>query len=843
MVKLAGCLIFICTLFCFSCTNNPESYRVIQFNEGWQFTSTNYEKSYEAKVPGSVHTDLFNNKLIPDPFIGNVETDLQWIDSVEWIYIKTFNKPKGLLPTDQLELIFKGLDTYADVYLNDSLLFTANNMFLPWKSKIRQESLLEVNRLIIKFRPVIKEELQQYKKLNYELPGGPRIFTRKAAYQYGWDWAPKYISCGIWQNVEFHIWNKVRIQDINYKITDLDSTLAKINIQTTIESIDDILTTIDLKSIDENLNFQFKNVEIQKGIHNYNFEIEIQNPKLWWVRNLGNPFLYRFDVSLKSKNEIYDLKKINIGLRTIELIREPDKHGESFYFKLNGVPAFMKGANYVPQSSFPGAVTDDQYLQIIEDVKASNMNMLRVWGGGIYEKEIFYELCDEAGIMIWQDFMFANAMYPNDNELIENIKKETSYQVNRLSKHPSIAVWCGNNEMDEAWHNWGWSRSYSKKDSTEIWNNYVEIFHEILPKIVDSLNPLISYTSSSPLFGRGNPRSSFEGDNHYWYVWHDAYDFDWYNKVTGRFMSEFGFQSFPSIETIEYFDTSENKGKDSELMLAHQKHHKGNFLINHYMKDYFPVPENFEDFVYISQLLQAEGIRTGILAQRRAKPFCMGSLYWQLNDCWPAISWSGIDYNGNWKALHYFAKEDFKNIILNPYINKDTLEVFAISDSIVPVDLKLKIILMDFEGNSKSSEVLNFIMENDSSKKVYMKSISNLIGNNNPENHLIQLKLSNNKVILDTRNVYFTEPKNLVLPEYEMNIATNAISEGYEIRITSKKLIKNLYIHIPKKGKLSNNFFDLLPNYEMRILFKTQEKIDNLENLIKFKSLNQNQKK
>jgi len=497
----------------------------------------------------------------------------------------------------------------------------------------------------------------------------------------------------------------------------------------------------------------------------------------------------------------------------------------------------MKGANYIPQSSFPGIVTNDQYFKIIADAKSANMNMLRVWGGGIYEKEIFYDLCDEAGILIWQDFMFANAMYPKDSLFLKNIKKEAGFQVDRLSKHPSIAVWCGNNEIDEAWHNWGWSTNYSKTDSTEIWNNYVSIFQKLLPEIVERYSSNIPYTSSSPLFGRGNSRSSFEGDNHYWYVWHDAYDFDWYNKVTGRFMSEFGFQSFPSPEAIEYFDSSKSKSIDSEVMMAHQKHHKGNFLINHYMKDYYPIPNEFEDFIYVSQLLQAEGIRTGILAQRRAKPYCMGSLYWQLNDCWPAISWSSIDYLGNWKALHYYAKQDFKNVIINPYIHNDTVDIFIASDSLHSLNAQLDITLLNFKGEKLHFDQKHINIENTSSSW-YSKSIIELLKKYNPNKTLLLVELKSNQIIIDSRIIFFTQPKNLFLSEFDIDTKTNPIKEGYEILFNSKNLIKNLYIHIPIKGQLSDNYFDLLPNTEKKVIFITKEKIKNFNEVMEFNSLN-----
>ncbi|NOQ23786.1 MAG: glycoside hydrolase family 2 protein [Bacteroidales bacterium] len=822
-----------------SCSFEESSHRIISLNNNWEFTSEIYNQTYPAIIPGSIHTDLFQNNLILDPFSGENENYLQWIDTLMWIYTTEFKKPDGLKSDEGLEIIFKGLDTYADVYLNDSLLFSANNMFVPWKIKIDPNQLKIKNTLSVKLKPAIKEELKLYKNLSFELPEGSRAYTRKAAYHYGWDWGPKYITSGIWQNVELHIWNTARIKELNYSIQNLDSSVAKVNIHVSLESEKDFKGTLKLNSTNQEINYSIEDITIKKGIHDYNIPVEIKKPKLWWTHNLGVPFLYKFEAQLIENKQIFDSKKINIGLRTIELIREPDDFGESFYFKLNGIPVFMKGANYIPLSSFPGNVKDIQYNKIISDAVNANMNMLRVWGGGIYEKDIFYDLCDKEGILIWQDFMFANNMFPNDSMFLENIKNEAEFQVNRLKKHPSIAVWCGNNEIDEAWHNWGWSNSYSKKDSAELWNNYVDIFHKILPEIIKENSPEISYTSSSPLFGRGNSRSSTEGDNHYWYVWHDAYDFDWYNKVTGRFMSEFGFQSFPSIETIEYFDTSVNKSIDSEVMLVHQKHHKGNFLINHYMKDYYPVPENFEDFIYISQLLQAEGIRTGILAQRRAKPFCMGSLYWQLNDCWPAISWSSIDYSGNWKALHYFAKDDFKNIIIDPYLNKDSLEIFIVSDSLKNLDIDLRLSLMNFEGEIKHIKSYQSVIPKNSSKLVYKKAISEILNHADLNKYFLFIELSHNKKILDSRHVYFTKQKDLELTKFEIDTKIKPISGGFEIRLKTKSLIKNLYIQVPIKGQWSENYFDLLPNIEKRITFRTEVEIKNITDKMTYNSLNQ----
>lgn len=832
-------LVVIAILFNIQCFANTGEilHQRIDLNTDWVFTSNKYHKSFPARIPGSIHTDLYRNDLITDPFVGNNESKLQWIDSLQWIYQKEFKKPKTN-SGDHIEIVFKGLDIYADVYINDSLFATANNMFVPVTIEVDPDFLGRKNLLKVVFKPTIKEATKSYLKLDYELPGAERSCARKAAYQFGWDWAPKYISAGIWQDVEMHIWNTAKINHVQYSFEKLDTAEAVVNFKLDIESDKVFFGNILLECTEFGIKEIIKKVPLVKGESTFEYKTKIRHPKLWWTHNLGDPFLYPFDVKILNDKDLLDNKSLKVGLRTIELVREPDQFGESFYFKLNGVPVFMKGANYVPQSSFPGNVSENQYHKLITDVKDANMNMLRVWGGGIYEKDIFYELCDENGILIWQDFMFANTMFPNDSAFLQTVKNEAEYQVKRLGKHPSIAVWCGNNEIDEAWHNWGWSRSYSKSDSAEIWNNYQYIFHDLLPEVVRNSGVGIPYTSSSPLFGRGNSRSSSEGDNHYWYVWHDAYDFDWYNKVTGRFMSEFGFQSFPGLKTIEYFDHSEKKETDSEVMMAHQKHHWGDFLINKYMSDYYLVPEEFEDFVYVSQLLQAKGIRTGILAQRRAKPFCMGSLYWQLNDCWPAISWSSIDYSGNWKALHYFAKQDFKNIIVSPYLTNDSLKLYVVSDSLSDVYMHIDISLMDFYGKIKNKVSSVMTIPKNSSQVIFHEHLNNVLGQNSSKKHFLYVELKANDKIIDNRTVLFEKPKDVDLNEKTYYINFNKIKEGYEIILKSTILIKSLYIEPLAEGELTENFFDLIPGKEKRIIFKTRKNLDIPPNYFKYKSLN-----
>jgi len=822
--------------------SNPKEdlHKIINLNSDWEFTSEIFDKYYPAKVPGSVHTDLFYNHLIPDPFTGINENSLQWIDTLVWVYKTEFKKPKNLNPDDQVEIVFKGLDTYADVFINDSLLFSANNMFKPWSFKIDASSLKNRNILKVKFYPTSIEENKQLQKADYKLPEGSRIYTRKAAYHYGWDWGPKYITAGIWQDVELHIWNTTKIGNVRYYVEEIDSLKAVVNFSVDIESVKDFFFgKIQAECSESAIMYSIEKLPIIKGQSTFSFKLTIEKPRLWWTHNLGEPFLYDFKIKLFKDQTILHQEKLKVGLRKVELVRESDGYGESFYFKLNNVPVFMKGANYIPQSSFPGDVSNNKYHQLIDDVVEANMNMLRVWGGGIYEKDIFYELCDSAGILVWQDFMFANSMYPDDSIFLQNIKQEAKYQVKRLSKHPSIALWCGNNEIDEAWHNWGWANGYSFQDSTEIWENYLNIFHEILPGVVSEISPVTSYISTSPLFGRGNPRSSFEGDNHYWYVWHDAYDFDWYNKVTGRFMSEFGFQSFPGKETINYFYPADDKKLDSDVIQAHQKHHRGSFLINDYMERYYPVPKGFDDFVYISQLLQAEGIRTGILAQRRAKPFCMGSLYWQLNDCWPAVSWSGIDYTGDWKALQYFVREDFKNMIIDPYLHNDTLDIYIVSDSMQNVSADLCVSVMDFYGQVKSKSIYPVTVGANKSTKIYSESLSVILNKSRENNHMVFCELEHNKRILDSRTVFFKKPKDLQLNKINIVYKIKEIDEGYELVLKSSVFIKNICLELPLKGEWSENYFDFLPKTEKRVVFKTKERIPVVAAALRFRSVNQ----
>ena len=443
------------------------------------------------------------------------------------------------------------------------------------------------------------------------------------------------------------------------------------------------------------------------------------------------------------------------GIRDIELVTEKDSIGESFYFKVNGKPVYAKGANYIPQNSFQDKVTDKHYKKLLTDVVDANMNMLRVWGGGIYENDIFYDLCDEKGILVWQDFMFACAMYPGNDAFLENVKQEAIDIVKRLRNHASIALWCGNNENSEGWHRWGWQAGRSDAEKEDIWNNYLKVFDSILPNTVSQLTNT-DYWESSPKYGRGNPKYKTEGDAHDWWIWHDAYPFEHLEDNVPRFMSEFGFQSLPSYETIRFINQNDSIQMESDGFKNHQKHVRGFQLIDAYMQRDFPVPTHPEDYVYMSQLLQAYGITKGIEAQRRAKPHNMGTLYWQLNDCWPSVSWSSIDFMGNWKALHYKAKSSFENILVSNTIEVEVIETYLVNDGFENAKGSLELEIRTFNNDSIWSFSKDIAVAPFSKDKKYRINFDGLEFNKNKA--YLVTKFSG-KTTID----FFVKPKDLKL--------------------------------------------------------------------------------
>ena len=793
-----------------------------EINSNWEFKSSDSNNWKTASVPGNIYTDLLNHKIIPDPFIKTNEDKVQWVSTKNWEYKTSFKVKPNQFNKENISLTFNGLDTYSKIYLNNQLIGQTDNAFRTYIFDIKKHVKKE-NELRIEFSNTNSIEIKKEKENPYKLPEGKRIYTRKAQFQYGWDWGPKLNTSGIWKSIKLSTWNNLKFENIYIKQQKVTSENANFQIELTINS-----TTKKSVNIFTSANKQSQTniLQLKKGTHTYKIPFDIKNPKLWWTHNLGTPHLYQFDFQLIENNSIKDQKSIKKGIRTIKLITKKDDKGATFHFELNGKPVYMKGANYIPQNSFQNKVSDNHYKKLLSDVVTSNMNMLRVWGGGIYENDIFYDLCDEKGILIWQDFMFACAMYPGDNNFLENVQQEAIDQVTRLRNHASIALWAGNNENSEGWHRWGWQDGRTKKEKETIWKDYLAVFDSILPKTVANLNSEINYWESSPKYGRGNPKYEFEGDAHDWWVWHDAAPFEHFEEKVPRFMSEFGFQSFPSIETINYINQHKNIDLKTEAIKSHQKHSRGFQLIDEYMQRDYNLPTNDEDYVYVSQLLQAKGITMGIEAHRRAKPYNMGTLYWQLNDCWPAISWSSIDYFGNWKALQYKAKKSFENVLISSKIENDTIKTFIINDTFEGIQDDLTLELQDFKGNIVWSETKKVNVASNSSEEFHQLSIKKY----NKTSLVLVSKFNNYKSLF-----YLEKPKNLNLLKGKITREITKTDFGYSITLKSDVLQKDVFLYSNQQGHFSNNFFDLLPNTEIKIKFSTNStKLDNLN----VKSLN-----
>ncbi len=817
---------------------NAQNPLKIDLGGPWQMRRDGTIKWGNAKVPGLVHLDLLKANVISDPFYNDTEPNLQWIGETAWEYRRVFLVPDSLFAFRHLELVFEGIDTYANVYLNDSLILSADNMFRTWNVDVKNILRYGANELKVKFPSVVQENKDRYSKLKYKLPGDEKVVCRKAAYHFGWDWGPTFITSGIWKPVYLKAYNYVNLLAVQYSQKEITETNAHISAVFTVYGELSDTATITVSSNNEVL-FSQRNV-IRKGPNFLRCDFDIRNPMLWWTNGLGEPYLYSLNHEIRFAGKTVAKGTTRIGIRKIELIRKSDSLGSPFYFKLNGIPVFMKGANYIPQDNFLTRVKDSSYAAIIKSVADANMNMLRVWGGGIYENDIFYDLCDEKGILVWQDFMFANAMYPGDKEFKQNVQAEVGQNLVRLRNHPCIALWCGNNEIEEGWKNWGWQKQYniSKEDSVEIWNNYLSLYWNLLPGLVNRYDSGVPYISTSPMIGWGHPESLKNGDSHYWGVWWGKEPFDTYKTKVGRFMSEYGFQGFPPFESLRKSIYTPYLDLKSPILKSHEKHPQGLELIDEYLLRDYKTPKDFQSYVYVSQVLQAEGIKTAMEAHRRAKPYCMGSLYWQLNDCWPAISWSSRDYYGKRKALHYFATKAFAPFLISPQYEQGRVKVTVVSDKLEDKKAELRLKLIDFNGKQIWQKSVNIDIPANSSTVFFDSTLLAFAPKLKLQSSLLFTLLVSGNDTLSQNILYFDAVKNLQLDSAVIKRTIKEIAGGYEVELTTDKLAKNIYLITPLiRGEFSDNFFDLLPGETRKVIYYTDIKNPNFSIFLRIKTI------
>lgn len=830
----------------------------LELNKNWTFSSPDTLDWMPAEVPGTVHTDLMADNIIEDPFYRTNERNQQWIDKKDWIYKTSFEMSPSQLNYQQLELVFEGLDTYAEVYLNETLILEADNFFRSWRVPVSSILQKGSNELRIEFKSPTMTGLLGLEDWSYPLPASNdqsengemgdkkvSIFTRKPGYHYGWDWGPRLVTSGIWAPIRLAAWNDQVIRDVYYQQQNITSEKAELEVQVTIESH-------TAGSVDLALNFGTEialrqKAELSEGLTTINIPVVIENPQLWWTHDLGEPYLYQSTIQIIQQGQVIQEQTDEIGLRKIELIQEPDAAGKSFYFKLNEVPIFAKGANYIPQDIFIPRVSDQQYQSLIQSAKLANMNMLRVWGGGFYEKDIFYELCDQEGILVWQDFMFACSMYPGNADFLDNVQKEAEEQVIRLRNHPSMALWCGNNEIDIAWAQynpnggWGWKQRYNEQQKAEIWQAYDTIFHHILAAAVDKYAPQTDYWPSSPQAGpqqhAGNDTPS--GDIHYWGVWHGLHPFEDFQQYIGRFMSEYGFQSFPEFSTVKRFTIPADWDIESEVMAAHQRSGIGNLRIKQYMEQYYQLPQNFEDLLYVGQVLQAEGMRMGFEAHRRAMPYCMGSLYWQINDCWPVASWSSMDYYQNWKALHYAAQKAFAPVLVSPYLREDSVFVSLVSDKTNPIPGTLQLELIDFNGQPLWQQKMSTTAQALHALVPFKEKIEAILPEGSRNSSVLKVSfLDETGEILSANSLYFTKTKDLVLPKAMVEYLLTQKPDHWSIELRTDQLARNIYLQFEEvPGRFSENYFDLYPGEVKTVAFYPEQKTKRTTAVLSIKHL------
>ena len=611
---------------------------VVDLDRGWRFrqvaaAGTKEGEWLPATVPGDVHLDLVANKKIPDPFFRDNEKQLQWIEKASWEYELDFEAGAELLKRANVELVFDGLDAAAEVDVNGAHVLSADNMFRTWRVPVKGHLRAGKNVLHIVFPSPIDAAAAVAARDPWQpkTKTEAKTYIRKAAYEYGWDWGPRFVTSGIWRPLRLEAWNKCRIADFAIRQRDISREVAHLDAEVEIEASTSGAAQLSLEyTADGKPGTVGARVTLHSGRNLIDLPVEIERPQLWFPAGYGDQPLYEFTARVAAAGQTADQRTVKTGLRSIELRREPDKWGRSFELVVNGIPIFAKGANVIPFDSFPSRVTTAQYRRILESARDANMNMVRQWGGGYYESDDFYAICDELGLMVWQEFMFGNDWQPGTSEFKKSIEAEAEDQVRRLRNHPSLVLWCGNNETEVAF-NWGDRWALPADVRLQMQQDYLTEFSGILNRVVERLDAEIPYWPSSPSADYEATSDRFvSGDAHDWEVWHARAPFSDYEKHHWRFVTEFGFQSFPEMRTVESFtDQADRTGLFTPGMLAHQKNAEGNAIIQEYMRRDYPEPKDFASTLYLSQVLQAEGIKTGAEHFRRSgqRPWarCSGS--------------------------------------------------------------------------------------------------------------------------------------------------------------------------------------------------------------------------
>ena len=785
-------------------------------NGNWQFRQAGTDTWLAATVPGGVHTDLLALGKIPDPFVADNELRVMWVAETDWEYKRTFNVDSTLLAQENIILACDGLDTIADVYVNEIWLGHAENMFRSWKWDVKDLLVEGENELHIFFgspvRFITSKQSQLALQGGGDIPGGPHL--RKAPCHWGWDWGPKLPPIGIWKDIRLEGYS-ARLENITLQQS-IDEDIATISaeITTGIKPGKELTTSLKVAAPDGQEWFAqdtLFSVYADDDQQICTLQVEIKNPQLWWPSGYGSQPLYALEITLQDGKNILDQRSYRIGLRTIELSQEPDQWGKEFTFYINGVRLFAKGADWIPADSLPTRITKEYLEMLIKSAADANMNMLRVWGGGYYPEEMFFDLCDQYGILVWQDFMFACGIYPADADFFENVQIEAIEQIRRLRHRASLALWCGNNEMEQGWCDWGWNKPEDPINQ-RLKDGYDRMFHHMLPELLEFEDPDHPYWPSSasanmPFEGANN---QVQGDCHYWDVWHGRKPFTAYRTQFPRFMSEFGFQALPPLKTIATYADPADWNMTSYIMEHHQRSGSGNGAMVAQMTDTFRMPKDFPAMVYLSLVLQAEGIRYGVEHWRRNRDRVSGTLIWQLNDCWPVASWASLDYFGRWKALHYAARRFYTPLLLSVADDGKIMKVHLTSDLVEPVGVLVRWRLETLDGQviQKGEQPIHAQALADTLVGSY--NFSTLVTAENQRQVVFVTELWRGAELVTHSVTPFVANKHLELRNPELSIKTHVEGQTLLVDVSAQTLARFVALSVDEADPVfSDNYFDI----------------------------------
>ena len=798
----------------------------ISLDGEWQLYRAQETTSSAALVPGCVHMDLLRTEQLEDPFYRDNEARQYWIGETDWTYERIFSVPEDILQNQRVLLRCYGLDTLATVEINDVVVGIADNMYRTWLFDAKAQLKSGENTISIRFDAPMTylREQDAQKGILPSWAGNDRLhgvgWLRKEPSNFGWDWGPKLVTSGIWRDIEIIAFDE-RLTEVEIR-QQHQSGHVDLAIQVGVENPAAGTLAAHIEVTQEGMSIA--SCELAVSGTGASVTLAIDQPKLWWLHGLGEQPLYQVRVQLVDANgQVVDEQTKRIGLRTITLERHPDQAGESFYFAINGVPFFAKGANWIPADTFIPRLTRAHYERLIADAADGNMNMLRVWGGGVYEQDDFYDLCDRYGIAVWQDFMFACGTYPTyDAEFMKNVRAEAEDNVRHLRHHASIALWCGNNELEQGLVGDEWT------ERTMSWKDYDKLYDVLLRDVVSVNDPDRPYWPSSPhkSHDRVNWMNPDNGDSHLWSVWHGREPFEWYRTRQDRFVSEFGFQSFPELATLQPFIEPEDYNITSYMMEYRQRSGIGNSTIIHYLLEWFRLPTSFEHGIWLSQILQGMAIKYAVEHWRRNMPHTMGTIYWQLNDCWPGPSWSSIDSLYRWKALHYLAKRFYAPLMISGLEDPaaGTVEVSITSDLLEAQDGVIRWRLSSTEGDILASGELNASIAPNQNTRVTTLDLRDAIQAQGVRNLLVWLELSVNGEAVSDNLVLFARPKHLALvePNIQFTVQTSG-DKTYQVELTAEHPALWMWLSTADGNcKFSDNFCNLLPGVAKVIEVTTQ---------------------